>query len=91
MTILVLTGSGFLIRNSRIAVTMEEVEKIHHKALTIDSHTDTPFFLTDEGFDFSGRNGNETGIASIYPKCRKGAWMPYFSQFLSGSAPATIR
>jgi membrane dipeptidase len=59
MTILVLTGSGVLIRNGRKEVTMEEVKKIHHKALTLDSHTDTPFFLTDEGFDFSGRNGNK--------------------------------
>jgi len=33
--------------------------KIHEKILSVDSHTDTPFYLTEEGFDFSGRNGNE--------------------------------
>jgi membrane dipeptidase len=39
-------------------IPMKDGAKIHDKALTVDSHTDTPFYLNDDGFDFSGRNGN---------------------------------
>ncbi len=37
---------------------VKDASKIHDKALTVDSHTDTPFYLNDDGFDFSGMNGN---------------------------------
>lgn len=55
----ILATTGSPVRNGIKGQDQEDVMKIHNKVLTLDSHTDTPFFLTDEGFDFSGSNGNQ--------------------------------
>ncbi len=53
------TGFGFVYTNNMKGEKEKTSIKIHNKVLTIDSHTDTPFYLDDEGFDFSGRSGNQ--------------------------------
>lgn len=38
---------------------IERAKKIHASALTVDSHVDTPMWLTREGFDFTENHSND--------------------------------
>ncbi len=47
--------------------------RIHQKAITIDSHTDTPMLLTQEDFDISVRhNPYETSTKVDFPRMKEG-------------------
>ncbi len=57
------------ISNSNIR---KEANRIHQKALTVDSHTDTPMWFDDEGFDF-GKNNKALNRSKIdIPRMEEG-------------------
>ncbi|MDT8431918.1 MAG: dipeptidase [Bacteroidales bacterium] len=51
----------------------EKADRIHQKALTVDSHVDTPLWLTREGFRFGERNGGDRSRSKVdIPRMREG-------------------
>src|SRR5210317_1795111 len=53
LPLLLLFGSNNPITEESVA---EKAKRIHDKVLTIDSHTDTPLWMTREGFDIGVNN-----------------------------------
>jgi membrane dipeptidase len=86
----ILSISGSSVRNGIQGDDPEDFKKIHDKVLTLDSHTDTPFFLTDEGFDFSGMNGNLrfNNCVDIH-KMQEGGLDAVFMAVFVGQGPRT--
>ncbi|MFC2079932.1 dipeptidase [Bacteroidota bacterium] len=50
---------------------LKKARKIHERALTIDSHVDTPMWLTRSGFDFGERHDNKRSKLDI-PRMKEG-------------------
>jgi len=51
----------------------KKAERIHQKALTVDSHVDTPLWLTREGFRFGDRNDDARSRSKVdIPRMREG-------------------
>ena len=52
---------------------MQKAQRIHEKALTVDSHTDTPLRISRTGFDAGIRNDfAKTGSCVDYPRMKEG-------------------
>jgi len=63
----------------------KKVEKIHHKILTVDSHTDTPLNLMDRGFDLSKRHDPQKDHSKLdFPRMKEGGMdASFFAVFVS--------
>src|SRR5450759_4016007 len=63
----------------------KRVEKIHHKILTLDSHTDTPLNLMDPGFDLSKRHDPQKDHSKLdFPRMKEGGMdASFFAVFVS--------
>lgn len=58
--------------------------KIHDQVLTVDTHTDTPMGLKDEGFDISKRNDPRKGGGKVdFPRMKEGGMdAMFFAAFI---------
>jgi membrane dipeptidase len=63
----------------------QKVEKIHHKILTVDSHSDTPLNMMDPGFDISRRHDPRKDHSRVdFPRMRAGGMdAMFFAVFVS--------
>ena len=66
-------------------ITDEEVHRIHEKALTIDTHCDTPMDIIENGTDIGKRN--TSGQVDL-PRMKEADWMPSFLQLIPGKRTA---
>lgn len=67
---------------------IEKALKIHEKATTIDSHTDTPMLFTREDFDMSIRHDpNETSTKVDFPRMKEGGLDGIFMAIFLGQGP----
>jgi membrane dipeptidase len=89
LTSLFITPFIFLALNSFGQTAASEiehnVEKIHHKILTIDSHNDTPMHLMDTGFDISKRHDPVKDHSRVdFPRMKEGGMdASFFAVFVS--------
>ncbi len=52
----------------------EKANRIHRETLTVDSHVDTPLWLTRKGFRFGERQGDDGGRSKLdLPRMKEGA------------------
>jgi membrane dipeptidase len=64
--------------------------KIHHSVLTIDTHSDTPLNLMQEGFDISKRNDQATtGTKVDFPRMKEGGLDAQFFAVFVSQGPRT--
>ena len=63
----------------------KKAEEIHRKVITIDSHTDTPLQLMQEGFDMAARHDPKTEYSRIdFPRMKDGGLdAAFFAVFIS--------
>ena len=67
---------------------VEKALKIHNKATTIDSHTDTPMLFTREDFDMSVRHDPlETSTKVDFPRMTEGGLDGIFMAIFLGQGP----
>lgn len=67
---------------------VEKALKIHDKATTIDSHTDTPMLFTREDFDMSVRHDPyETSTKVDFPRMKEGGLDGIFMAVFLGQGP----
>lgn len=61
-----------------------KAHRIHEKVLTVDTHTDTPMGLKDEGFDISKHNDPRNGGGKVdFPRMKKGGMdAMFFAAFI---------
>lgn len=56
-----------------IKSTEETAKRIHEKALTVDSHTDSPWYLLQGGFDMDERHNYKPGGSRLdFPRMKEG-------------------
>ncbi len=67
----------------------EEAQRIHQKALTLDSHTDTPLWFDDEGFDFGKNNKNINRSKIDIPRMEEGGMDAIFIASFVGQGSRT--
>jgi membrane dipeptidase len=56
ISLFILAGVLFITPSDEKEVSEKKVTEIHEKALTVDTHVDTPMFMVREGFDMGKRN-----------------------------------
>ena len=67
---------------------VEKALKIHAKATTIDSHTDTPMLFTREDFDMSVRHDpHESSTKVDFPRMKEGGLDGIFMAVFLGQGP----
>ncbi|MCD6180404.1 MAG: dipeptidase [Bacteroidales bacterium] len=67
---------------------IEKALKIHNKAITIDSHTDTPMLFTRESYDMSVRHDPyETSTKVDFPRMKEGGLDGIFMAVFLGQGP----
>jgi len=67
---------------------IEKALKIHNKAITIDSHTDTPLLFTRESYDMSVRHDPyETSTKVDFPRMKEGGLDGIFMAVFLGQGP----
>lgn len=67
---------------------IDKALKIHEKATTIDSHTDTPMLFTREDFDMSVRHDpKETSTKVDFPRMKEGGLDGIFMAVFLGQGP----
>lgn len=71
---------------------IQKAKKIHESALTVDSHVDTPMWLTREGFDF-GEQHDQNGERSKLdiPRMKKGGLDGVFFAVFLGQSERTVK
>ncbi|MDO8898196.1 MAG: membrane dipeptidase, partial [Bacteroidales bacterium] len=68
----------------------EKAANIHSKALTLDSHTDTPLMLYRPGFDISQKNDPRNRGGKIdFPRMEEGSLDVVFFAVFVGQGPRT--
>jgi len=67
----------------------EEAKRIHQKALTVDSHTDTPMSFNDENFDFAKNNKDSKRSRVDIPRMEEGGLDAVFLASFIGQGPRT--
>ncbi|MCG8409788.1 MAG: dipeptidase [Bacteroidales bacterium] len=68
----------------------ERAEKLHDKIISIDTHTDTPFNLLDEGFDIGKWNNfDETRTRVDFPRMQAGRLDAVFMAVFLGQGERT--
>ena len=69
---------------------VKRAARLHRKALTIDSHVDTPLMLFREGFDIGQRNDPRQGGGKLdFPRMREGGLDAAFFAVFVGQGPLT--
>jgi len=67
---------------------VEKALKIHEKAITIDSHTDTPMLFTREDFDMSVRHDPHKSSTKVdFPRMKEGGLDGIFMAVFLGQGP----
>ncbi len=67
----------------------KQVERIHKKALSVDSHTDTPFWFDNEEYDFGKDNSAHTRSKVDLPRMKSGGLDAVFLASFVGQGPRT--
>ena len=86
--LLTMIGVSFCLCCCSSVPTEEEIKKkaleIHERVLTVDTHTDTPMGLNDEGFDISKRNDPRKGGGKVdFPRMKEGGMdAMFFAAFI---------
>lgn len=86
--LLLLICAGFFLYSCSNVQSEEDIVKrakeIHEKILTIDTHTDTPMGLKDEGFDIAKRNNPRKGGNKVdFPRMKEGGMdAMFFAAFI---------
>lgn len=62
---------------------IKHAKKIHEKILTVDSHVDTPLWLSNDKFQFQANNASLKGTKVDIPRMQEGGlWSVFFAVFL---------
>jgi membrane dipeptidase len=68
-----------------------KAKRIHEKVLTVDSHTDSPWYLLQGGFNMAERHDFEkTGSRLDFPRMKEGGLdAVFFAAFVKSSTQST--